>query len=46
MLNSIQGSSNEPSGGAMDIATHLMVEAAIVVGAIYPILTVILVSQS
>jgi len=46
MLNSIQSSNNEPSGGAMDIATHLMIEAAIVIGAIYPILTVILVSQS
>ncbi|KAE9399730.1 hypothetical protein BT96DRAFT_680744 [Gymnopus androsaceus JB14] len=46
MLNSVQSSNNEPSGGAMDIATHLIIEAAIVIGAIYPILTVILVLQS
>ncbi|KAJ7753181.1 hypothetical protein B0H16DRAFT_1544734 [Mycena metata] len=46
MLNSIQSSNNKPSGGSFDIATHLMIEAAIVVGAIYPLLTVTMVSQS
>ncbi|KAJ6575956.1 hypothetical protein DFH09DRAFT_1361610 [Mycena vulgaris] len=46
MLNSIQSSNNKPSGGSFDIATHLMIEAAIVVGAIYPLLTITMVSQS